>query len=120
VWFKKVFFLVLFVFVITVLRYYGDKDKKKPAEIVLEKNNIGFTGHIISYNRSMDRAFGVIKFKVLTLNKETFNISDPRWLSLQIRKGLWRVLWLYTFGNYGRSADKVKCGRKKCQIIMER
>ena len=79
-WFKKVFFLVLFLSLITGLRYYGDKDEKKPAETVLEKNNIGFTGRIISYNRSMDRAYGVIKFKVLTSNKGTFNVSDPKWL----------------------------------------
>lgn len=78
--FKKVFFLLLFVSLITILRYYLDKDEKKPAENILKKNNIGFNGRIISYSRSTNHAFGVIKFKVIKSNKEAFNISDPKLL----------------------------------------
>lgn len=77
---KKFVSLILVVSLITVLRYYEDKDEKKPAEIILKKRNIGFNGRIISYYRSTDRAFGVIKFKVIKSNKETFSISDPKLL----------------------------------------
>lgn len=78
--FKKFFFLLLFLSLITTLKYYADKEEVRPAEIILEKNNISFTGRIISYNKSMDRAFGVIRFKIIKSNKEAFSISDPKLL----------------------------------------
>ncbi len=78
--FKKVVFLMLILSIITILWYYKDKDEKKPAEIILEKNNISFTGRIISYNKSTNHSYGVVRFKVIKSNKETFNISDPKLL----------------------------------------
>ncbi|WP_443946626.1 hypothetical protein ACJVDH_05850 [Pedobacter sp. AW1-32] len=77
---KKAFFLTLVLSLLVILWYYKSKDEKKPAEIILEKNSIDFTGRIISYNKSTDRAFGVIKFKVIKSSKEAFSIPDPKWL----------------------------------------
>jgi hypothetical protein len=78
--FKKGLFLILILSLITVLEYYEDKDEKKPAEIILKKNNISFTGRIISYNKSTNHSYGVLKFKIIKSNKKTFNISNPKLL----------------------------------------
>lgn len=78
---KKVVFLTLILSVLTILWYYKGKDEKKTAEIILEKYNIGFTGRIISYNKSTNHSYGVIRFKVIRSNKESFNkVSDPELL----------------------------------------
>ena len=116
-WFKKVFFLVLFVCLITVWRYYGDKNEKKPAETVLEKNNIGFTGRIISYNRSTDRAYGVIKFTVITSNKGTFNISDPKWLyPYRLEKGYGEFYGYIPLGITAGQLIRLNAGGKSVKL----
>lgn len=77
---KKVVFLILILSVLTILWYYKGKDEKKTAEIILEKYNIGFTGRIISYNKSTNHSYGVIRFKVIRSNKESFKVSDQELL----------------------------------------
>lgn len=78
--FKKVVLLVLVLSLLTVLWYYKSKDEKKSAEIILEKSNVDFTGRIVSYNKSTDRSFGLIRFQVIKSNKEFFNILDQKLL----------------------------------------
>lgn len=116
-WFKKVFFLVLFVCLITVWRYYGDKDEKKPAETVLEKNNVGFTGRIISYSKSTDRAFGVIKFKVIKSTKEGFNVSDPKVLyPYRIEKGYGEFYGYIPLGIMAGQLIRLNAGEKSVKL----
>ncbi|MDY0905468.1 hypothetical protein [Pedobacter sp. CFBP9032] len=115
--FKKMFFLVLFVCLITVWQYYGDQDEKKPAETVLEKNNICFTGRIISYNRSTDRAYGVIKFTVITSNKGNFNISDPKWLyPYRLEKGYGEFYGYIPLGITAGQLVRLNAGEKSVKL----
>jgi hypothetical protein len=78
--FKKGVFLMLILSLITIFSYFEDEDQKKPTEIILEKNNVSFTGRIISYNKSTNHSYGILKFKVIKTNKESYNIFDPKLL----------------------------------------
>lgn len=71
---------MLVLTMLTILWYYQGKDEKKTAEIILEKYNLGFIGRIISYNKSTNHSYGVIRFKVIKSNKESFKVSDPELL----------------------------------------
>lgn len=115
--FKKVAFLISLLSLLTIFWYYSGKDEKKPAEVVLEKNNIGFTGRIISYNKSTDRAFGVIKFKVITSNKEDFNLSDPKWLyPYRLEKGYGEFYGYIPLGVTPGQLIKLNVGEKSVKL----
>jgi hypothetical protein len=86
--FKKFVLLLLILSLITYLWYYTDKQEKESAEIFLRKDNVSFTGRITSYSRSTNQSYGVVRFKVIKSNRETFNISDPRLLyPYRLKKG---------------------------------
>jgi len=87
------------------LWYQQSKDVTKSAEIILE-NDIGFTGSIVSYNKSTNHSFGVIKFRIIKSSKQEFNISDPR------------VIYPYRLSkNYGEFYGYIPLGIKVGQLI---
>jgi hypothetical protein len=98
----------MFILVLmTLLWYYKNKDDNKPADILLRNNNISFTGRIISYKKSTNHSYGVIRFKVIKSNKETFNISDSK------------LLYPYRLENgYGEFYGYIPLGIMVGQLIM--
>ena len=114
---KKVIFLISLLCLLTILWYYKGKNEKRPAEIVLEKNNIGFTVRIISYNKSTDRAFGVIKFKIIKSNKEAFNISDPKLLyPYRLEKGYGEFYGYIPLGIMAGQLIRLDAGEKSAKL----
>lgn len=75
--FKRVGFLIFLLSLLTIFWYYQSKGEKKSLEIILD-NKIDFMGSVISYDKSMNHSFGVIRFKVIKSNKITFTALHPK------------------------------------------